>query len=267
MRIKTGIAVLSTCGIFGCKAKFESAEPTMTKGTVLDGRHEFRPWFASIRASLSENVTGRCSGVLIGPRHVLTAAHCLDEAKSVSAILYSENMSPQQVKVASWKIHPRYLQLKNTKGLGEVASDLAIAVLNEPLSRSFARIEISRVFSIRGGRYVGSGRIEDEARDGKVRYSQKIDAVKRDEPGVGASWLSKGDSIICNGDSGGPFFTPGGRLIGIASSVGMAANAKDYCGAGDVVYHADVYSNIQWIACAYKGWGVPLPGFEKPICK
>ena len=266
MRMQTSVAIFSLCGVLACKPKAES-EPTMTKGTVLDGQHKFRPWFASIRASLSGNAIGRCSGVLVGPRHVLTAAHCFDEAESVSAIFYSENMTPQQVKVAGWKIHPRYLQLRNTKGLGGVASDLAVVVLNEPLVRSFASIESSRMFSIRGGRYVGAGRIEDDVRDGKVRYSQGLDALKKVEPGAGASWLSKGDSIICNGDSGGPFFTSGGRLVGIASSVGVASNSKDYCGAGDVVYHADVYSNIQWIACAYKGWGVPLPGFEKPTCK
>ncbi|MBM3381881.1 MAG: S1 family peptidase [Betaproteobacteria bacterium] len=239
----------------------------MTRGTVLSGDESFRSSFVTLRLVLEKQELASCSGVRVGPRHVLTAAHCLDNAKSVEATTFDEKMQRTAWKVAAWKVHPRWSEFKNETGVAGIASDLAILVLNQSTPFAFAKIDSSRSQQMNGLKYVGTGRIEGERRDGKPRYARDISAVLKTQPGTGGAWYSKAESLMCDGDSGGPLLTQRGELLGIATGVGLFKNAKDFCGAGDVVYHADVRSNLNWIACTYRGWGVPLPGYEKPDCR
>ncbi|MEN9528471.1 MAG: Trypsin [Pseudomonadota bacterium] len=238
----------------------------MTRGTALVGNETFRASFVSLRIVFDKEETASCSGVRVGPRHVLTAAHCLDNAKLVEATTFDEKMQRNVWKVAAWKVHPRWLGFKNQTGVGAIAADLAVLVLNQSTTFAYAKIDVSRTQQHRALTYVGAGRIEGERRDGKPRFAQQISAVLRTHPGVGGAWYSKGAALICAGDSGGPLLTESGSLIGIASGVGLSKNSKDFCGAGEVVYHADVRSSLDWIACTFRGWGVPLPGHEKPNC-
>jgi len=185
----------------------------------------------------------------------------------VEVTTFSEKMRTSVWKSAGWKIHPKWTELKSARGLEAVAADLAVVVLNQKNPAPFVAIDIKVHSKISGLKYVGVGRIEGDKRDGKPRRSENLSAEFHAKGGVGGAWVSRGSSILCQGDSGGPLLSEKGELVGIASGVGVPEGAPDSCGVGEVVYHADVRTNINWMACTFRGWGVALPGFEQPDCR
>jgi hypothetical protein len=61
--------------------------------------------------------------------------------------------------------------------------------------------------------------------------------------------------------------TSAGELLGINSTISAAASGKHgICGESKSSTQADVYAHLDWIVCTFKGWGAPLPGFEKFTC-
>lgn len=67
-------------------------------------------FFAKIENLRSDNQIGHCSGTAIAPDIVLTAGHCLINAKEVSVHFISK-LSPltfETIPAKAWKVHPNY---------------------------------------------------------------------------------------------------------------------------------------------------------------
>src|SRR5690349_16728830 len=80
---------------------------------------------------LGEDGKGLCSGVLVGPRVLLTAGHCGKAAQSGSSVA----LKVDGVKATGLVIHPKYLNHDKTKA----SYDIAVVSFGQDLTH-YARI-------------------------------------------------------------------------------------------------------------------------------
>lgn len=109
-------------------------------GRIMGGQdavpHSY-PWMVSL-AKRSLNNLHLCGGVLLTRRHVLTAAHCLEDFKGVSDInilagIHYINEKKTPAQALSIDIHPKY-------NPDTFANDVAIITLVSPLPENDIRI-------------------------------------------------------------------------------------------------------------------------------
>jgi S1-C subfamily serine protease len=257
------IAVGVLC--FACKQKpAQDSDVEMARGMIVLGTEPFVGSFVSLLGVQTGDVGSRCSGVLLGPRHVLTAAHCVESVKSIEVGRFDQKLNRTMILAGSWQIHPEWTKWKSKSGPESHKADLGIVILGKEVKGPFAQISASEKSNVTDAFYVGIGRSEGDKRDNNIRYAQNIDAFRLKYRPDGGTWISRGAAILCSGDSGGPLFAQDGSLLGIASAVSFVEGQSQSCGNGKRVYHSDVRENIVWIVCAFSKAGYPLPNFPVP---
>lgn len=181
----------------------------------LDQRTELLGWEAVGRLDLGSS--GFCSGVLIASDTVLTAAHCLTEARArgdVSNISFRAGLSHGQAvaerRAARAVLHPDYA---GAEGAARLRYDLALVILDAPVS-----IGLADPFRVSdpgaGGREVSvvsyaKGREEAPSRQARC-------VVKRKVRGIVVF-----DCDVTFGASGAPVFDlsgPRARIVTLVSA-------------------------------------------------
>lgn len=198
---------------------------------------------------------GFCSGVVLSPRVVLTAAHCLRPVQDMAVHYRDESGQPVLVPVQAVVAHPLYRADAIVKRVASI--DLGLVETATPLPARFAAVRLADG----DGPDVGEAAIlagygvarEGEAKTGGALRSATLQvraplshillwAEDAAQPGVGA----------CSGDSGGALFSADGDTL-VAIVAWTSGSHGGHCGA--LTQGPLVAPQRGWIDTTLARWG------------
>lgn len=175
---------------------------------------------------------GFCTGIVIGVRAVLTAAHCVPPGADVRIHFKDAAGAPSLLPVAGVTRHPGYRADAVAKR--ERSVDLAVVTLPEPLPPAFHAATLgAEAGTVVGTRFTVTG--FGLAREGEPRTSGRLReaelSARAPMSGV-LLWAedpSHAGAGACTGDSGGPVRDASGTVA--ALTLWSAGNGAHRCGA------------------------------------
>lgn len=209
--------------------------------------------FPATVAVLNGGGTPFCTGILVHPRVVLLAAHCLGNQLPFSVGFGEAVAEPEQtVAVAGCVAHPDYVPGFDAE-LNEL--DVAYCELSEdapdvPIVPPLMGCEAEQLVPDAEVTLVGFGLDNEESGTGNTRKRRTVNTIEVvDEPANDLILLGVEDSSACFGDSGGPAYMQlsdgSWRVVGITSEAHPdVADLPLVCGYG-VVYEL-VHLQMTW---------------------
>jgi secreted trypsin-like serine protease len=211
------------------------------------------PWFAYLSIDKSDG-SYMCGGSLIADKFIITAAHCMDGAKSVTIVLNTNVLSPLPSTAilkhgVNIYIHSNYDpdKIENDIAMIELDTsiqDIAPAVLNvnpEPQTgRQFQIIGYGTtsykgksVYTYREATVYGVDKTTCESAYNSANMTGKICAS-----------VPQGGVDSCQGDSGGPLFN-GNKIYGLVSYGQKGCGTVGVPGVyTDVAYQKDFIASV-----------------------
>jgi V8-like Glu-specific endopeptidase len=182
----------------------------------------------------TEELTGQCSGTVITPTAVLTAAHCL--SGDVATVTIQTTLGA----IPSTSIHP--ISSFREEDLGSL--DVGVIITSQSLSLPTFPILVGRPART-GETAVIAGYGSDRGGQGGTLQAGTMTVDRVDTNFIYAVFDGTG-SNTCNGDSGGPFFLQEGDTWTIAGVTAGGDTENCLSGTSDFanLQNAEVMSHI-----------------------
>jgi V8-like Glu-specific endopeptidase len=244
MRSSTAVALvcISVSGTIGCAGTVEPEPVAEDARPIIGGETDSGdPSVVAVYAQQLGATSGfLCTGSVIAPTVVLTAAHCVSPSETgVDArfvVLTNANINKrggQQLAVREVHANPRWNpdQLEN-------GHDEGIVILQEPTSLAplpFNRRPLAASAQGAALRIVGYGLDDGVDQTGAGVKRQALTKLRS----IGSALIEVGDRRkgTCNGDSGGPAFM---KLGGVETIVGTTSYGNATCTDGGFDARVDV---------------------------
>lgn len=181
---------------------------------------------------------GLCTGTLVDPFTVLTAAHCFETPPSSLLVESFVDYS----YATSYAVHPSFSASDESSG-AVLFNDIALVYLENPLSVSPAPILFSRSAQVGEEAVVaGFGEVTNGDGGGSIHAGNAI--IREVTPNHIFITFNESESHPCRGDSGGPLLVSEGgtwSIVGVVSQSDPSVAEDNICSPGDVT----LYTNVQ----------------------
>ena len=271
---RPALRALLALTLLGPAACLDGDPTATTDQPVIGGSPTPEGEYPSVGSLWSDGFGGSsCTGTLIRPDVVLTAAHCIepeflgDEIPGFTLANDTVSTTPVVVPGLRYVQHPQFdINLDPGAGVGQFY-DVGLLWLTQEITTTDPMLIATPAEAGAGLvagldlQLVGYGRTSNETFDGGIKHDAIAELVAFNaselqiSPGGGAPQN-------CHGDSGGPAivdFGDGQRVVGVVS---RSAAAKNDCDDGGIDTRPDFY--LQWIedeiAAACAGGACPDAG-------
>ncbi len=156
--------------------------------------------------------SGYCTGVVLSPRAILTAAHCLRPASDMLVHFRDADGAPVVIAVTAALAHPDYRPDARVRRVRSI--DVGLIETSEPLPPRFHAAEIAEGPPPAPGdgvEIVGYGL----QREGEAKSGGRLRALRvpvREPRSQVLLWIGPGGGA-CSGDSGGPIYGVDGASV------------------------------------------------------
>ncbi|MFK8252232.1 S1 family peptidase [Ancylobacter terrae] len=232
-----------------CVLAFLAAGPAR----AIVGGQPAAPDVAAQTAMIVSTRGASCTGSVLAPDVVLTAAHCVQPAANY-AVAVIEPTGPRIIPASRIALHPRFDP--GSFDSRRPTPDLALVKLAEPLPARFrpARLGTDAALPAKGTVFTLAG--FGVVRDGDGKSAGTLRSL--DLPSIGTTGgimirLSAGSTGGgCTGDSGGPVMA-GGAVVAV---IGWSTAAGGARGCGGVTGATWVGTQREWIETTARSMGV-----------
>jgi hypothetical protein len=175
-----------------------------------------------------------CTGVVLSPQVVLTAAHCATAIENMRVYYRDPGGRSQMIEVAAVAIHPGFRANALTKRAASI--DLALIRTRTPLDARFSAAQLDETGAVTVGQALqiigyGLGREGEGVSGGVLRSALLRVRAPLSTILLWAEDPNKAGAGACSGDSGGPILSGDGAKVLAITTWSAGAGGGKRCGA------------------------------------
>lgn len=206
-----------------------------------------------------------CSGALVAPDLVLTAAHCVMAEATYKVVDYNTGSAPTLIDVQKLAVHPSF-SLQTLLGHRATADIALLWLRSKPSGKAQVQLGLPQSPIQVGSRFtvVGVGvAVRGDGRSGGVVRAASL--VATGQPGtlqirlVDALTQGGREGLgACTGDSGAPVFEDRNGTSAVVGVVSWSTGANNSAGCGGLTGVTPLTLYRDWIVQTARSWGAKM---------